>query len=95
MPVRENQYSSVFYVVSDFIKGRHGSYQTLIRNLKKKKQINTSLREKCLYSEFFWFVFSRICAEYGDLNLRIQSEYGKTRTRKALIVHSVHVVHIC
>ena len=35
MRVRENQYSSIFYVVSDLTKGRRGSYQTLIRNLKK------------------------------------------------------------
>ena len=26
------------------------------------------LREKCLYSEFFWSVFSRVWTEYGDLH---------------------------
>ena len=33
---------------------------------------------------FFWSVFSRIRPEYRDLlvNLCIQSEYGKIRTRK-------------
>ena len=29
-----------------------------------------TLREKCLYSEIFWFVFSRIWSEYGEI-LRI------------------------
>ena len=53
----------------------------------------TALREKCSNTEFFWSVFSRIRTEYGDLlrkslycvNLRIQSEYGKMRTRKNLV----------
>ena len=36
---------------------------------------------------FFWSLFSRIRAEYGDV-LRIQSEYGKMRTRKnSVIIH--------
>ena len=35
----------------------------------------TLLREKCMYSEFFWSVFSRIRTEY-------QSECGKILTRK-------------
>ena len=42
----------------------------------------STLREKCLYSEFFWSVFSRIRTEYGDL--RIHSECRKIRTIKAL-----------
>ena len=28
---------------------------------------NISLREKCLYSEFFWFIFSRIRTEYREI----------------------------
>ena len=42
-----------------------------------------ALREKCLYSELFWSVFSRIRTEYGEILvcLRIQSECGKIRTR--------------
>ena len=35
-----------------------------------------AMREKCPYSEFFCFVFSRIWTEYGEI-LRIQSECGK------------------
>ena len=43
-----------------------------------------SLREKCLYSEFLWSVFSRIQTKYGEIrvSLRIQSECGEIRTRK-------------
>ena len=44
------------------------------------------LREKCPNTEFFWSVFSYIRTECGDfirrVNLRIQSEYRKIRTRK-------------
>ena len=29
--------------------------------------VQASLREKCLYSEFFWSVFSRIRTEYGEI----------------------------
>ena len=29
--------------------------------------VNTTLRKKCLYSEFFWFAFSRIQTEYGEI----------------------------
>ena len=37
----------------------------------------SSLREKCLYSEFFWSVFSRIRTEYGEiLTDQKISEYG-------------------
>ena len=42
----------------------------------------TTLREKCLYSELFWSLFSRIRTEYGryGVTLRIQSECRKMRT---------------
>ena len=42
-----------------------------------------SLCEKCPYSELFWFTFSLIRSEYGEISvsLRIQSECGKNRTR--------------
>ena len=36
---------------------------------------------RCPYSKFFWSVFSHIWSEYG-VNLRIQSECGKMRTRR-------------
>ena len=35
-----------------------------------------TLHKKCLYLEFFWFIFSRIWTEYGDLGLCIQPENG-------------------
>ena len=43
-------------------------------DLKAKR----SLGENCPYSELFWFAFSRI---WYSVSLRIQSEYGKMRTR--------------
>ena len=39
-------------------------------NYEQKKKY--TLREKCLYSELFWFAFSRIWTEYGEI-LRISS----------------------
>ena len=38
---------------------------------------------------FFWYVFSRIGTEYGDLRriLRIQSKYQEIRTRKSVFGH--------
>ena len=44
--------------------------------------LNLTLREKCIYSQFFWSVLSRIRTEYDLISLRIQSERGKIRTRK-------------
>ena len=32
-------------------------------------KINYSLRQKCPYLEFFWFVFSRVRTEYGGFFL--------------------------
>ena len=29
--------------------------------------MNITLRKKCPYSEFFWFAFSRIQTEYGEI----------------------------
>ena len=52
------------------------------------------LREKCLYSEFFWFVFSRIRAEDGEIlsSPRIQSECGKIWIRKTPNTDTFHAV---
>ena len=49
-------------------------------------RLQSSLREKCPYSEFFWSVFSRIWTEYGEILLigrmrenmdQKNSEYGR------------------
>ena len=32
-----------------------------------------TLREKCLYSEFFWSVFSRIQTKYGEISIFLYS----------------------
>ena len=37
-----------------------------------------SLREKCLFLEFFWSVFSRIWSEYGEI-LRISPHSVRMR----------------
>ena len=42
-----------------------------------------TLREKCTYLQFFWYVFCHIQTEYGEIvSLRIQFECGKIRSRK-------------
>ena len=59
-----------------------------------------TLREKCPYSEFFWSVFSHTRTEYGEIlsmslysvELRIQSECGKIRTKKTPITYTFHAV---
>ena len=47
---------------------------------------NNSLCEKYPYWEYFWSVFFRIWTEHKEIQsiFRIQSECGKTRTRKTL-----------
>ena len=55
----------------------------LLCKLKLKSKLKLTLREKCPYSEFFWSLFSRIWAEYGEIR-RIY-ECGKIRTRKTII----------
>ena len=46
--------------------------------LEHHTELKISLRKKCPYSELFSSVFFRIWTEYGE---RIQSEWGKKRTR--------------
>ena len=36
------------------------------------------LREKCLYSELFWSVFSRIRTEYGEVRMRENTDQNKS-----------------
>ena len=44
-----------------------------------------TLREKCLYLEFFWPVFSRIRTEYGDIqSMRNISPYS-VRMREMIV----------
>ena len=55
-----------------------------------------SLRERCPYSEFFWFVSSHIWTgteRYG-VSLRIHSECGKIRTRKTPNTDTFHAVYV-
>ena len=68
-----------------------------IRNFLRnslKKILHISLRKKCSYSQFFWFIFSGIPSEYGELKskLCIQSEWGKIQTRKTPTTHTLQAV---
>ena len=36
-----------------------------------------SLREKCPYSEFLWYLFSRIQTEYGEIRSKFSPNAGK------------------
>ena len=52
-----------------------------------------TLREKCPYWKFFWYIFSRFLTAYGfTVNLCIHSECGKIRTRKTLNMDTFHAV---
>ena len=59
----------------------------------KDRIYNSALREKGLYSEFFWSSFSYIRTEYGEtVSLRLQSEWRKiwtSITPNTVISHSV------
>ena len=43
------------------------NFVLLMDNLQVETSLESTLPKKCLYSEFFWCVFSRIWPEYGDL----------------------------
>ena len=57
------------------------------------------MREKCAYSEFFFFRLSRIWTELNthrySVSLRSDSECGEIRTRKTPNTYPFHVVNIC
>ena len=48
------------------------------------KFVRKTLREKCLYFEFFWSAAFGLNTEIYSVNLRINSECGKRRTKKKL-----------
>ena len=56
--------------------------------------LKNTLREKCLYSEFYWPVFSCIWTECGEIRVsrRIQSECGKIGTRKSPNTDTFHTM---
>ena len=53
-----------------------------------------SLREKCPYLELFWFVFSRIPTEYGEMRsvLPCSVRMRKIRTRITLNTDTLYAV---
>ena len=52
------------------------------------KYLKNTLQENCSYSEFFWYVFSHIRTEYGEIRCisPYSAECRKIRTRKTLNV---------
>ena len=60
----------------------------------KQKLLNLALRKKCLYSEFSGPDFSTFGqnAERYQVSLRIQSECGKTQTRKTPNMETFYAV---
>ena len=59
----------------------------------KIKNLNKHCVKSVQIRSYFWSVFSCIRTEYGDLlNLRIQSEYRKIRTRNNSVFGRFHVV---
>ena len=65
------------------LRGENVRMQVVFKCEKYNKLTIRSLREKCPYLELFWFIFSRIRTEYGEIH-RISpysAEYGKMRTR--------------
>ena len=50
-----------------FTTKEEGKYKITRKLLLCIKHICNTLRKMCPYSEFFWFVFSRIQTEYGEI----------------------------
>ena len=50
-----------------FTTKEEGKYKITRKLLLCIKRICNTLRKMCPYSEFFWFVFSRIQTEYGEI----------------------------
>ena len=61
-----------------------------------------TLHGKCAYTDFFWSVFSRIQAKYGEIlnmeryfvSLRIRSKCAKIQTRKTPNTATFHEVKV-
>ena len=66
-----------------------------LRTYKYSESIQYTPREKCLYLEFFWSLFSPAFGlNKGSyvVSLRIQSGWGKIRTRKTRNTDSFHAL---
>ena len=50
--------------------------------------MNSTLRKKCLYSELFWSVFSRIQNVYGEI-----LAHGKKQKKKKLLLETKRYIH--
>ena len=66
-----------------------------LRTYKYSESIQHTPREKCLYLEFFWSLFSPAFGLNKGryfVSLRIQSGWGKIRTRKTRNTDSFHAL---
>ena len=66
-------------IIAGYIIQIRGIYLGIPHPHPNRNVLNSSLREKCLYSELHWSIFSRIWTEYGEIlqSFRIQSECEK------------------
>ena len=61
-----NLINSVSFLVRSITKKeKHGNYSVKVHS--EKYSTWYTLRRKCLYLELYWFVFSHIGAEYGEI----------------------------
>ena len=87
-PLKTSEYLTVFWCFQGVEKRCTGnkSVKWLFGQLfRTTSRFRMSLREKCPNTEFFLVLFScmrRLNTEIHSVNLRIQSEYRKIRTRK-------------
>ena len=75
-----NWYSAVNSTVMQLKEPNYGDRVTIHTAMKSRK---LTLLEKCLYSEIFWSIFSRIQTKYSPYSVRMKenkdqknSEYG-------------------
>ena len=57
-----------------------------------------SVREKCSYSELFWFAFSRIRTEYGEIrrySVRMRENADQNNSKYGSFLHNLLSIIIC
>ena len=63
--------------------------------------VDMALREKCLYTELFWSVFSRIRTEYEETlrissySVRMRENMDKKKSEYLHFLHSVELYRVC
>ena len=65
---KETSKTHIKYIIQNGRKDKRYVRKKLLPfPILNKKDSHWSLREKCMYSKFFWSVFSRIRTEYGEI----------------------------